>query len=186
MHRRALALSSVVALIGGCVVDNDGHDVVVGPGPIDVEVFEANIDTGVVLDAEPGEGAGAFIEYLGEGRWHVFVACDTTDPASACQWDVVVNGADPVTRSTAITGFKSDGLEVDDAVYGTSTGGVALQTFTDDTLDGFFFDTAPGEPIRIEVWLDGVLDPRFIYWPGDGVVHRGAPSDPLDLVPTEP
>lgn len=180
MHRRTLGLLSLIALIGGCVVDNDDSVVIADDTPSAADIFEAQISTGVLLDALPGEGAGAFIEYHGDGRWHVFVSCDTTDPSTACQWDVWAQGADPITS------FESDGLEPDDAVYGTSSGAVVLQTHTDNTLDGFFFETTPGQTVRIGVWLDGVADPRFLFWAGEDVVHRGAPSDPLDLVPTEP
>jgi hypothetical protein len=40
--------------------------------------------------------------------------------------------------------------------------------------------------MQFEVLLDGVDQPQFVYWVGDGVLHTGSPTDPLALAPVPP
>jgi hypothetical protein len=47
------------------------------------------------------------------------------------------------------------------------------------------FDADPGAVVELDVFLDNNEDPHFIYWIGDKVLHQGAPSDPMDLAPSE-
>ena len=36
------------------------------------------------------------------------------------------------------------------------------------------------------VVLDGVEQPHYVYWVGNKVLHQGAPSNPIDFLPTTP
>ena len=66
---------------------------------------------------------------------------------------------------------------------------------TGDGTDGFGFTTSPGATVRVSAllydpgygsWFDWSDDPRFISWVGHGAVHRGAPTNPVDLAPDRP
>lgn len=165
----------------GCYIEHDDDPIViVDPPPESTTIVEANIDTGEELDVEPGSGAGVFIEYEGDGWWHIFTSCDTTDERFACYWEVGARADEPIDE------FVAEDLESDDSLYAPGRQTIVLRAFTSDTNDGLMFKTTPGAAIRLEAWLDGQPDPRFINWPGDGAIHRGAPSDPIDLVPTAP
>ena len=37
----------------------------------------------------------------------------------------------------------------------------------------------------LDMALDGYSEPRFVYWYGDGILHQGAPTNPVDFVPPE-
>ena len=71
-------------------------------------------------------------------------------------------------------------------VMSTALAALAFAACTTDGLDGFFVDTNPGLTLRIDVVLDGRPDRRYIYWVGEGGVHKGAPSNTLDLTPSAP
>jgi hypothetical protein len=45
------------------------------------------------------------------------------------------------------------------------------------------FATRPGEPVQIEVWLDGALDGSLVFWVADGVILQGLPTNPVIFVP---
>jgi len=57
---------------------------------------------------------------------------------------------------------------------------------TDSGTDGATIETTPGAILRVDLLLDGKAEPRFIYWFGDGVLHQGAPTNPIDLEPNTP
>jgi hypothetical protein len=55
---------------------------------------------------------------------------------------------------------------------------------TGQDLDGFSFQTEPGAPIELDVLLDNGPGNRYLFWVGDGALHSGAPSNPIDLIPS--
>jgi hypothetical protein len=185
------SLFSVLALaLTACTYDSPRHQCMndncgAGGGgytpPADT-VPESTIDTGATMgEIQAGEGAGTFVEYLGDGRWHVFTACDTKLSGADCQWDIITSVAD----GDEITSFDEDRLEGSDFLdfYNQSTG-VRLVADTTNDFDGYYFDATSGATVRVDVYLDGAPAPRFIYWIGDGGVHSGAPSNPVDLKPS--
>jgi len=195
------AMGSVLALaammvLGGCVVES-------GPGGCDCggtggaatggasgvgggsagqgTIVKATVDTDQTLEATPGEGIGVFIEYAAGGTWHVYATCDTKISNMSCAHDVSVT----VPAGSGFGGIRHDGLEGRDAVQEYSDG-LDLLTDTSSDFDGVYFETDPGATVRFETWMDGEADARFVYWVGGGAVHAGAPSNPLDLVPSQP
>jgi hypothetical protein len=46
--------------------------------------------------------------------------------------------------------------------------------------------TTPGAVLRLETYLDDQPQPRFVYWFGNGVLHEGAPTNPVDFEPSAP
>jgi hypothetical protein len=57
---------------------------------------------------------------------------------------------------------------------------------TGSESDGVDFASDPGAPVELELWLDGYIDPQYIYWVGDGVVHEGAGDSPVVFEPNTP
>jgi hypothetical protein len=154
-----------------------------GSGGSTGKVVEAVIDTGQTLTTDPGKGAGVFIDYAEEGHWHVYTACDSAYYGDPCLWNVIATvplGA-AIEDATIYSAEASDG----DVIY-KSGNTLELEVATWSDFDGMRFRTTPGEVVRFEVYLDGLRDPRYIYWFGDGAIHKGAPTNPIDLKPSSP
>jgi len=148
------------------------------PPPGDVE--ESTIDTDRLLDVDPGAGAGAFFEYETGGTYHVTTTCDVGDGPD-CAWDIVITPLD----GAPIESLAPFDLEKDDSLafgYGNQ---VQLVANTGEDFDGFSFQTEPGAAIQVDALLDGGAANRYLFWVGDGALHQGAPSNPLNLVPSE-
>jgi hypothetical protein len=173
-------LGLTMALVSaGCIVvrDGDGDDDWGDPPPPapPEEIFTVGIDRGAELEADAGSGVGIYVEYEGAGQFHVWTTCDTELSGYACAFDLFAIGAG-MGR-----GFGED-LEGNDELV---PNGDELYAYleTDYDTDGFSFTIADGEPMRLEVYLDGNSEPRFVYWVSGGVLQRGAPSNPVDFQP---
>jgi hypothetical protein len=146
------------------------------------EPRESTVDTGAELELEAGDGVGLLIEYLGEGQWRTRASCDTPSSGYDCYWDVLVWPHDEVEFSD----FTAEGLEAGDSVSREWDGALHLTWMTGADFDGVTFGATPGGALRFDALLDGYCAHPYIYWVGDGAVHTGSPSNPLDLTPTEP
>jgi hypothetical protein len=188
MTIRALPLIALCLTVAGCTYegDDDHYDCGGNCGPYDytpTDPESSSIDTGAELaEIEAGEGAGAFIEYQADGAWHVFTACDTNVSTYACSWDVIVSAID----GNQLVDYGSDRLETEDYVGQFDSNSIQFIGITDYDFDGFFVQTDPGGHLRVDVYLDGAPAPRFIYWVGNGGLHKGSPTNPIDLLPTDP
>jgi hypothetical protein len=179
-----LGLAAPVAL-SGCYASD------IGPSP-DYSVQECSsgialesIDTGQVLVLDPGVGAGATVEYLGNGAWRFATACDTSYSGNACHWQLSVTPED----GASISDFAPEGLEGDDSLGFSSDGapgdGVSFDGVDDYDLDGFVLDATPGATLEISVKLDGACGGPFMGWIQGGQVVTGL-SQVNDLTPTAP
>src|SRR5262245_53521940 len=148
MTIRGLSLVPVFCLaLAGCTYeDDDDYDCnssnCGGYGPPPSNFIESSvIDTGAALaEIEAGEGAGAFVEYEGDGAWHVFTACDTELSDYACSWDIIVSTVD----GNDLQDFDSDRLESEDYVGQFDSNSVQFLSTTDYDFDGFFIQADPG------------------------------------------
>jgi hypothetical protein len=157
-----------------------------GAGP---EVAQLQIDSGGKVLLAPGKGIGVAVEYAGEGRWSVATSCDTTLTALTCSYDLLVStdGLSPIGE------YAGTELEEDDALVALDDFAVSGEFLTAEDVDRFGFTTSPGATVRVSallydleggwVWSE---DPRVISWVGNGGVHRGAPTNPVDLAPDRP
>ncbi len=185
--RKLIFLVPTAALMLGCTY-NDGPNCTTdcgsyGPTENYPKVESSVIDTGATLaEIEPGQGAGAFVEYAGAGSWHVFAACDTELSSYSCGWDIIVSG----DAKNHIDDFGSDRMESPDWIDWYDANSVRFVTDTSYDIDGFFVDAQPGGTLRVDVFLDGGPAHRYIYWVGNGGLHQGSPTNPIDLTPTEP
>jgi hypothetical protein len=142
-------------------------------------VEEATIDTDELLEIDPGEGAGAFVEYETGGTYHVTTSCDVGQGGD-CYWDIVVT---PLGDAPVLSLSPFD-LESVDSVTLDAGNQLRLVSRTGQDLDGFSFQTEPGAPIELDVLLDNGPGNRYLFWVGDGALHSGAPSNPIDLIPS--
>lgn len=194
---RSVKLGSLLALAAclgaatsGCFFagDDGGGGVVAPPDDttnVPVEPELVTIDADATLSADPGAGVGVFVEYTTGGHWRVFTTCDydtPTNPGYACHYDVFATVLD---EGAAIKNVEGEELEGKDAIALRSDGVVHMYTENTVGLNGMAFDTPPGATVELEVYLDGEADPHLLYWVGKDVLHRGAPTDPLDFQPTE-
>ncbi len=175
-----LALPSFVACGYGdhTSAHHDDWDYAPAPAPTD-KIEEATIDTDQLLDVDPGVGAGAFVEYEAGGTYHVTTSCDV-EQSGDCYWDIVVT---PLADAALLNVSPLD-LESDDSVTLGAGSQARLVATTGSDFDGFSFQTEPGAAVQFDVLLDNAPGNRYLFWVGDGALHSGAPSNPVNLVPS--
>ncbi|WP_437649220.1 hypothetical protein [Sorangium sp. So ce362] len=161
--------------------DRDDEDDNAPPPPTDEPRLVA-IDTDAVLSSEPGEGVGIFVEYAAGGTWKLWTTCDTNSSKVVCSFDLYAS----VDTSSELFDIVGTDLEKTDATRLVDEGIAYLHAETGSDIDAMTFTTTEGAIVRLEAYLDGVQEPRYVYWFGDGILHEGAPSNPLDFEPTSP
>ena len=184
-----VALGCACAAATSCGGDDDGAAVVQPPEAMATAPAQVSIDTGATVKVSPGQGVGVFVEYASGGQWSITTSCDTLESNYACGFDLFISGVSPSTVLSDVQGTSlSDADQLDVGRDGT----VHLTTRTSTNLDGLTFSAPPGAVIRLEMYLDGAMvdangvpQARFVYWIGDGVLHTGAPTDPIDFSPTK-
>jgi hypothetical protein len=143
------------------------------------DVEEALIDADQALEADPGAGAGVFVEYESGGLYRVTTSCDFEESGS-CLWDILVTPHD----DAPVLALSAADLEGSDSVSIEEGNTVHLQAVTSSDFDGFTLEVDPGVGIRFDALLDDACGNRFLFWVGDGALRSGAPSNPIDLVPS--
>jgi hypothetical protein len=180
-HSPSLAALFCLPLLVACGYgDHMHHDDYYqgGSAPPPSSVIEAaTIDVDQTLDVDAGAGAGIFIEYEAGGTYHFTTSCDTG--LGDCYWDIIVTPLDGAKlKSTAPAGLESD----DSISVGDNR--ARLVAYTGADFDGFTLETEPGAAIELDGLLDNENANRYFFWVGDGALHNGAPSNPVDLVPS--
>lgn len=147
-----------------------------------IAVFDVDIDTDARIDVSSGDGAGVFVEYAAGGDWELFTTCDTNLSDIPCEFDILVS----VPLGERISNVDGLELERDDEVFSLERGVLSLFFLTASDFDRVQFRTSPGQTVRIDALVDGVPDPEIMFWNGYGALQFAAPSNPLDLTPSEP
>lgn len=167
-----LASATLIAtLLSGCIIVGGGDDV-------EEPAFEADvvsIDRGGLLDAEPGEGVGIFVEYLGNGEWNLWTTCDSELTSASCAYDIYALGP-------GVFALETIDLEGNDAVS-ESGDEVYLFADTDFDFDGMTVALDSGEPLGVEVWLDGESAEPVVFWLSGDDVQQGMPTNPTLFAP---
>jgi hypothetical protein len=183
-----LATVAPSLLLGACVAPDPPHGTEDGESSLP-PIAELVIDGGAELALVPGEGIAVGVEYAGEGRWSVTTSCDTALTGLSCTYDLIVS----TDELSPITDYEGAALDEDDQLSAPGRFALAGAFETDEDLDGFGFTTSPGATVRVSALLydpeggwDWIEDPRMISWVGHGGVHRGAPTNPVDLTPDRP
>ncbi|MEN9579609.1 MAG: hypothetical protein RJA70_2618 [Pseudomonadota bacterium] len=163
----------------GCGVDAGGpvapEDAAAG------RVYDVEIDTGAGIEVEGGQGAGVFLQYSSGGEWELFTTCDTLLSGLLCEYDIVLS----VPVGARLGSPRGLELERGDQVVEQRDGVLRLLWLTGDDFDRVTFETDEGETLRLDALIDGVPDPELIFWNGYDALQQAAPSNPLDLTPSE-
>lgn len=173
----------------GCFInfgEDDEEVVIVDPPantPQPTDPILVDIDPDATMDSTPGEGVGLYVEYAQGGHWTLWTTCDTNYSSAACTFDAVVS-VDTASELLAATGEDLEGHDVVDDRY--ADGMARFVVDTDSDIDVMRLDTTPGAIVRLDLTLDGIAETRFVYWIGNGVLHAGAPSNPVDFQPLSP
>ena len=141
----------------------------------------AIIVTGELLSSDPGQGAGVFVVYQGDGSWRVSTTCDTAVTGLSCTYAYTLRGVagrllEPVLDATDGSMQLVRYPEGYDVGHVTTTGTEGLSVVVDP----------PGASLEIAVWLDGDPDARLIYWVSPAGVEHGASTNPIILRPSAP
>lgn len=185
--RSAAALLVAGSVLTGCIIMG-GHDDEqmmpqdTNPPPALPEPMLVVIDTDQTMDAVPGDGVGIFVEYSTGGDWLVWTTCDTNTSGAPCAFDVFAS----VDTSSKLESIEAIDTEGHDAVEVLANGEAHLHADTASDIDGMHLVTTPGAILRVEVSLDGLSSEQFVYWVGKGVLHTGAPTNPVDFQPSSP
>lgn len=174
--RLAAAIAALAPAFGaGCVIEAGSPPDVA----VTVEPAQVTIDTDATMQTAAGVGVGAFVQYATGGRWEILTTCDTATSGVACNYDLYVTPLDQGDAITNVSWLNGTG-----SLDFQSDGTVHVATQTSMAANGVSFDTTAGGLIEVEVILDGADQPRFIYWIGNGVLHQGSPTDPVDFLPS--
>jgi hypothetical protein len=141
-------------------------------------VSDGSIDTGALLDLDPGRGVGTTVEVLADGTWRFASACDTLISGTYCAWSVAVIPLDGVIES-----FEPEALDDGDRLE-TFDDGVVLDAITTDGIDAFTVLATPGAGMRINATIDGFCAGPYLFWTEDGEVENSS-TNPTDLFPTD-
>jgi len=187
MTLRPLPLVLALGLAASGCYDDDDYSPVYDEGVVPLcqaGVVVAGIDRGGFLDLDPGGGAGAIVEYAGDGLWRVTVTCDTNLSGYDCLWDLEVTPID-----APIITLAPDGLEDRDSlgrfVLPAEMEKVGFVADTASDLDGFTLETEPGAGLRVDALLDGSCAGPFVSWIEESDVVAST-TQVMDIHPLEP
>ena len=144
------------------------------------EVRRSTLDTGEGFDLDPGVGVGVFVEYESDGRYRVSTTCDSVHTGYACYFDILLSAVEG-----EILGLEAEDLE-DDGLDWLDDDFVSFRSETDYDADSAIILVEPGTVLSVDVLLDCSCGNPYLFWVGDGAIHSGSPSNPLELVPSAP
>ena len=200
---RLAGLVSLAAIATACVIDStDSHGSsrgganvsggtvgtpVGGSTPVSaVAPILVDVDTDKIMDAQPGQGVGVFIEYSAGGHWYVWWTCDT-----------LVNPQGPLTcdfrvrASVAAGAIKIFRIDAPEGAVTSATNSTLLEarTTTGPEVHGMHFDTVPGAVLTLEAAIGEARDSKYFFFVQNGRVnggYTGQLSNPLMLQGTTP
>jgi hypothetical protein len=189
MTSRRLAACALLLGLAGCEAETVYYPVYVpppGPPPVSCrpDVDESGVDTGALLDLEPGYGVGATVEYAADGTWRIAVACDSLISGYVCNWTVLVASIDGT-----IDDFEPEALEDEDFIERFPTrsdsreeDGVFLDAITADGIDAFSVFATPDAGLSVTVDIDGYCAGPYLFWLDNGDV-RSSTTNTTELFP---
>lgn len=177
----ALFTIATVTAVSGCLYETSSSRRPPPPNtntpanPTTTETPRLSIDTGRTLFASPGQGVGLFITYAKGGQWKLEWTCDSAvSRAHSCNFEIAVG----------TNGFGGLATVPANAIAQRDTQSFNLRTVTTTTLDSATFTTEPGAAIGLTMRVDGQVFPKLMFFVSGGELST-APSDPIELVPTD-
>jgi hypothetical protein len=172
-----LAAAAMLSLgATGCIVEGSLD---IDPVYVEPSIDQVVVDTGATMSAAPGTGVGMFVQYDEGGHWTVFTTCDTERSGLDCEFDILVTTVYPSDRIANVDGFELSSGDT----FTQSADSVNLVTLTNFGMNGMFFDTDPGAEIEIDVLIDGVPQPQYVYAVSNGRLVEGVETNPVDFIP---
>jgi len=160
------------------------------------------VDPNAPMTQTPGQGVGVFTQYDTGGHWYVWWTCDTSLSNDACDFAINISVAHgDITNARPQNFLEADLLSGGGAGSTLPEGGTpdaestegspALHatTTTTTTVQGVYFDTAPGAVITLSAALSGEYSGSFLFFVQDDEVngnYKGMLSDPLELQSSSP
>jgi len=173
----------LVLSASACTYDNGDADRILTPTQCSTnDPAQSTIDVDRQIEVDAGQGAGVFIDYASGGHWQLRTTCDTAKTDQSCQFDILITPQD----NSSITNVIPTDLESNDSVLPFETASYQFLATTSSDVDGVTFDSDPGAPVAIDVFLDGTCALPYVFWVGDGALHPGEPTNPLILQPSGP
>jgi hypothetical protein len=166
--------------LAGCFGSN-------GSSPINAQCAQQTtmtIDTGASLTYTVGVDAGYYFSYGAGGLWHFEWTCDTDLSGEGCNYTGTIF-VDPPAGGANATCFQ---CESNDILTTSPSGGqtqIDFDMITSTGIDGIDFDGVPGNPITIDLQINGLYQNDLVFVPSDGR-SADAPCMPLDLEPSAP
>ncbi len=177
----------VVPSLVGCIIDSRNDRPINGGGPVPTGTTQptqpmvVTVDTNQTMNAKGGDGVGVFIEYKAGGHWRIWMTCDTLKSNLDCNYDVRITGG------TTTNLFATPGSSTALALTQTSTQIEATALMTTE-VNGFTFDTSPGQRITIDATVSGLHSGDYFFWVQDGKVnggYGGRLTNPLTFEPSQ-
>lgn len=125
------------------------------------------VDTDQVMNANPGQGVGIFVEYRAGGTWHVWWTCDTSLTGQDCDFNVDLKANSGVIRSVDSSALTGGYVATPSAEHIVATS----RTSTD--VHGVTFATDAGAIVTLEATVSGIKDSSFLFFVQDGQVNGG-------------
>lgn len=185
-----LALAAVAPALTACWVEPDPtpavQNVAEPSPPVEapaVSPTRVAIATGETMTSDPGNGAGVFVEYHGDGEWKIWTTCDSLRTGTTCRYRLDLDAE----AGASIQQVRVDGSGTDSVVLMNSKQSAITSLSTGDEIDAIQFRMdPPGASLQLEAQLDGQADGRLIFWVGPDVLHTGAPTNPVIFDPIRP
>lgn len=168
-----LLVTGLASLLSACTTTNDGYVPIADVPP--TNVLTVDIDTGAQIALDPGKGVGLAVQYLGSGTWTIETACDTTQSGFTCAWDLVASLQSPFQLSST----DAPALRIDPGAY-------RIVLPAQSASDLVTLSSPPGEALELDVVFDQVHDASMVSWTTGGAIKTGAPSNPVNFLPTTP
>jgi hypothetical protein len=168
--------------LGGCFTSSGG-----GGGGISPQCEKqttVTIDTGASLTYTVGVDAGYYFTYGAGGAWHAEWTCDTDLSDLGCNFTGTIN-VDTPAGGAGVTCFNCEPEDqLTTAVSGSQTV-INFDTITSTGIDGVDFNGVPGDPITIDIQINGIYQNDLVFIPSLSRA-ASAPCMPLDLDPSTP
>jgi hypothetical protein len=147
--------------------------------PAEELLTEVAIQPDRTLEAAPGEGVGIFVEYYSGGKWRIWTTCDTFSSKQVCKFQILAS----TVRTEHLRTYATEDVEGFDEVQDLGGGMVQLIADTDSDTDTLVLEVEDGQPLEVEVYIDGQSAQPFVYWVSDDLIHAGAPDNPVRFLP---
>jgi hypothetical protein len=176
MNRLAL----LVLCLPACIIESSS------PGPVDTSCvgdLPVEIDTGASITHTAGVDAGYYLEYDGNGAWHIEWTCDTKLSALGCEF----SGTITVPGTANATCYQCEPEDVLTTSNTNTDTVIQFNTGTSTGIDGVDITggSTSSRTVRFDLLINGIYQPDLVYIPAHG--QTDSPSClPIAATPSTP